>query len=715
MSQNSTLLQKALDSLNPSQRAAATHIDGALLILAGAGSGKTKSITTRLAYLIDEVGIPPSSTLTLTFTNKAAEEMRERALSLLSISHQSPPLLSTFHKFGLLFLRFHIAELHRASNFIVLDSADRRQILKHIAKNLPIALIESYISQMKNSALSPSEALNRAKNAESKVLNAIYTEYQAYLLNKNLLDFDDLLYLTYSILHEHSDIAQNLSKRYQYIMVDEYQDTNELQSRILKYLCCTHSNLCVVGDDDQSIYGWRGADVQNILTFPQNFDDVKVIKLEENYRSSRQILQVANRLIAHNSQRLGKTLKSIRGDGEAVRLHESENESDEAMFLAKDIAKRLSSGIKPSDIAILFRLNALSRSIEEGFNRAKIPYRLIGAIRFYERAEIKDLLSYLRLTVNIDDDFSFLRIINRPRRGIGKITQSNLESLAAKKGLSCIATLMQYPKECIDTLGEKYKPLSELVSHIERWRSYEDLMEVIEDIQEHIIFTFNKADEVDREANIAEFYGKCRDFALQNPKSHIADFLNDLALSTPSDEVSGEGVQCMSVHTAKGLEFQCVYVIGLEDGLFPLECDEYEMQEERRLGYVAFTRARDTLTLCHSRSRLYRGRRERLKPSRFLRESGILKGQIDSMDFVDSTESHHINTQAISANNMSTETFAKGMQVRHKIFGIGVIESVRADSNVGSGIKGHGNGQCRLVINFAGLRREILSNFVQRI
>lgn len=684
-------LHKAIAALNPAQAKAATHIDGAMLILAGAGSGKTKTLTTRLAYLINEVGIPPSSTLTLTFTNKAAQEMRERALMLLDSVQEAPPLLCTFHKFGLLFLRFHINALNRAANFVVVDSADKRAILKNLSKTLPPAQFDSYISSMKNAFLSPLQARAYAHSEEYKVMNKVYGEYEQYLREKNLLDFDDLLYLTYEILQNNEDIARAWSKRYEYIMVDEYQDTNELQYKILKSLCLTHNNLCVVGDDDQSIYGWRGADVRNILKFPNEFPSVKVIKLEQNYRSSEQILNAANALIAHNNERLGKELKSIKGAGSAVRLIENVTENDEASFLAKDISALLESGISPSDIAILFRINALSRSIEEGFNRAKIPYRLVGAVRFYERAEIKDLLSYLRLIVNRDDDFSFLRIINRPKRGIGKVGQEKLEQLAIKKGISCLACIEQYPQACREAIGEKaYKALYELSENLARWAAYSDLADMIEDMQNHIVFEFSKLDEVDREANIQEFYGLFRDYIISNPNNTLNDFLNDLALSSPTDEVVGEAVSCMSVHSAKGLEFKYVYIVGFEEGFFPLQKGDDEIQEERRLGYVAFTRAKDNLTLCFATSRFYRGKREILKPSRFLRESGLLGG-------IESKQSDTNTAQ-------NEEAFTKGMQVEHKLFGIGVIES----------IDGKG-AQSRLKINFAGLERVILAPFVKKI
>lgn len=689
-------LHQALQSLNPKQKEAATHIDGALLILAGAGSGKTKTLTTRLAYLINEVGIPPSATLTLTFTNKAAQEMRDRALSLLSNAYQAPPLLCTFHKFGLLFLRFYIKVLEREANFVVLDSDDKKAILKSLSKALPVSHFDSYISNMKNSTLSPQEAATYAHSPEYKLMNRIYAEYESYIQKKNLLDFDDLLYLTYKILSQRSDIAKEMSQRYQYIMVDEYQDTNELQYKILKSLCTTHNNLCVVGDDDQSIYGWRGADIGNILRFAKEFSGATTIKLEENYRSSEEILQAANALIAHNTERLGKNLKSVKGSKGfmgAVRVIENDDEAQEATFLAKEIARLCENGENPSDIAILFRVNALSRSIEESFNRFKIPYKLIGAVRFYERAEIKDLLSYLRLIVNADDDFSFLRIINRPKRGIGKVTQSKLEQLSQSKGLSCLACLEQYPLESKAHIGEKaYTALVKLQKDLSKWRNMADLSEMIEDMQENLIFEFSPLDEVDREGNIYEFYGMFKDYVIHNPTNTLDEFLNDLALASPSDEAVGDCVSCMSVHSAKGLEFKHIYVIGFEEGFFPLYRGENdEIEEERRLGYVAFTRAKEHLSLCYSKSRLYRGKREwQLRQSRFLKESGLVEG------------AESLRDSAVLES--SDDKIEIGSQVVHKIFGVGSVE----------GMEGKGE-QCKLRINFGGMRRVILRSFVEKL
>ena len=690
-------LSRSLDSLNPQQRQAVEHTEGALLILAGAGSGKTKTLTTRLAYLIEEIGVPAQHTLTLTFTNKAAAEMRERAMALLESSTQAPPLLCTFHKFGLLFLRFHIHHLGRSANFTLLDSDDCKRIVKKLAPNLAPQRVLGYISSCKNASLSPESAAAYAHTPESKALHRVYVEYEEFLRSKNMLDFDDLLYLTCEILRTHEDLRDETSGHYQYIMVDEYQDTNEIQYKLLSYLTSTHTNLCVVGDDDQSIYGWRGADINNILNFEQQFSNATLIKLEQNYRSTPEILQAANALIAHNTRRLGKNLQSTKESGQAVEILHSQDEAQEGSAIATIIAKELTQGKKAREFAVLFRLNALSRGIEEAFNKAKIPYQIIGAMRFYERAEEKDLLSYVRLVHNLSDDYSLLRIINTPRRGIGKKSQENLESLARAKQMSIAETFATYKSECAQVLGQKnFKTLEGFFAKIAELKELADSEKLafIESLQEWLDFSkeFNALESVDRIANIEEFYGVLRDFVVQNPDESLQDFLNTIALSSSSDEQGGECVSCMSIHSAKGLEFDNVFVIGLEEEMFPSNYYKFkpsesysfgsrpkisgdELQEERRLGYVAFTRARYKLYLCSVESRFVHGKRRFLRPSRFLTE---YSRQDDS----------------IKVNDM----------VIHKVFGTGRVCEVR-DSG----------GKVALKINFGGNERVILESFVQKV
>ncbi|NLU35234.1 MAG: UvrD-helicase domain-containing protein [Wolinella succinogenes] len=676
-----------LDDLNAAQREAATQIEGPLLILAGAGSGKTKTITTRLAYLIEEVGIPPSNTLTLTFTNKAAAEMRERALRLVQRRDMHPPLLCTFHKFGLLFLKFHIQRLGRKPNFVLIDGDDRKKILKNINDDLPVGLVESEISRMKNWLIMPDEALLSAQDKNYKLIASIYGKYEEFLKEKNMVDFDDLLLLSLKILEGDEELAKEVSEKYQYIMVDEYQDTNELQYKLLKKLCQTHNNLCVVGDDDQSIYGWRGANINHILDFPDHFAGAKVVRLEENYRSTAPILEAANSLIEFNKGRLGKTLKSVKGAGEAIEILESLDEGEEAQKVAKRIRTLLDSGVSPSDIAVLFRLNALSRSLEEGFNRAKIPFKLVGAMRFYERSEIKDILSYFRLIVNPHDDFSLARIINKPKRGIGKVTQDKLLLEAQRAGCSLFEL---YKKGTIEGLvsAKNHETLTGFFAMIEELQAVleESTLRFLERFEELSLlkeYFENSKETIDRVSNIEEFYGVFRDFILSNPMANLEDFLNDLSLKSDQDEVGDSFVSCMSVHASKGLEFEHLFVVGFEEGFFPMIREGSDLEEERRLGYVAFTRAKSHLAVSHVHSRFYKGKRTELLKSRFLKEAGLLEGSL-----------------VIEKRS----NFKKGDLVTHKIFGAGRVSEV---SGVGK--------EYKLKINFGGMVREILSSYVIKI
>ncbi|WP_299549775.1 UvrD-helicase domain-containing protein [uncultured Helicobacter sp.] len=699
-------MQDFLKDLNPSQYEAATTIDGALLILAGAGSGKTKTITARLAYLIDAVGIPPSNTLTLTFTNKAASEMQKRALSMIQSTTMHPPLLCTFHKFGLLFLKFYITHLGRKANFILADSEDTKRIVKDLNGDLaPLPLVLSEISRNKNAQISPNEALKSAHNDTYKHLAKVYEKYQEFLLQKNMVDFDDLLLLPLEIMQNHKEIAKEVSEKYQYIMVDEYQDTNHLQYLLLKCLCSTHQNLCVVGDDDQSIYSWRGANIQNILQFSEHFKGAKVIKLQENYRSTHTILQAANALIANNKERLGKTLVSTLGKGKSIEIFHTSNEQEEVEKIAKTIRNLLDSNVNPKDIAILFRLNALSRSLEEGFNRFKIPYILVGAIRFYERSEIKDVLSYFRVLVNLDDDFSLTRIINKPKRGIGKTTLDKVLHLAQEHKTSIYGLFNDSSKDGIlkGAISKKaYESFQEFFSTMLSLQESlkQSSLGFIDVFEEKIGLSealSQSNDEIDRVSNIEEFYGVYREYIKQNPLMEIEDFLNDLALRSDQEDVEMrkeskgvEGVSCMSVHSSKGLEFDYVFIIGFEEGFFPLVREDSNIEEERRLGYVALTRAKKELFLSYVDSRFYRGNRATLTPSRFLGESGV---SAIKMQFQKSLE-----------DDSNGDGFKKGDCVMHKIFGAGRVLEVSKSGR-----------ELKLKINFGGLVREILGSYVSRV
>ena len=682
-------MEKIFDKLNEAQTAAVKCTEGPVLILAGAGSGKTTTIISRLAYLIEVLGIPASSTLTLTFTNKAAKEMRDRALDMISESSY-PPLLCTFHKFGLLFLKFNIHLLNRQNNFVVIDTDDKKRIIKKINSEIPTPLIASEISRYKNSLMSPDDAYKQAELFNYQQIAKIYEEYENYLLENNLVDFDDLISLTYKLLDEHAELAQKISQKYQYIMIDEYQDTNELQLKLLQKLCSNHSNICVVGDDDQSIYGWRGAHIRNIMEFDSDFKGANVFKLENNYRSREPILKVANALIEHNRSRLGKKLIATRGSGDDVTILNSNDENEEARKIAQKVTKLLDSGVPANNIAVLYRVNVLSRSIEEGLNRAGVAYKLVGGLRFYDRAEIKDLISYIRVITNFHDDFSFKRIVNKPKRGLGKASIEKIELAAHAKSSSIFEYIKNVPhaelemlvrKKNAKTLKNFIKDIQE-VARVSRESTY-TFIDVLEDTFHLKDIYKGMQDEAERVLNMDEFYGLFRDFVKNKPEASIDEFLNELTLQSEQDQIEGECIYMMSIHASKGLEFDHIFIIGMEEGFLPLVGDGSDLEEERRLGYVSFTRAKESLTLSHAASRFYKGRRSDLQKSRFFNEAGLCEGSLK-----------------LEKNT----SYKKGDLVRHKIFGTGRVTGVSKSGR-----------EFKLSINFAGTKRDILASFVERL
>jgi DNA helicase-2/ATP-dependent DNA helicase PcrA len=671
--------------LNEAQIEAVKHIDGSMLILAGAGSGKTMTITTRLAYLVS-LGICPSTILTLTFTNKAATQMRNRAFSLIE-DVTIPPLLCTFHKFGLLFLKLHIHKLDRKNNFMIIDTDDKRRILRSLDKDIDVRDIASSISKFKNSLQTIEDA--KLLRAEGSVVTAVvYEQYENYLEKNNLVDFDDLLLLPYKILQRFDDIAKATSEKYRYIMVDEYQDTNELQFKLLKKLCTTHDNICVVGDDDQSIYEWRGATIKNILNFDKNFKDTKIVKLEKNYRSTNEILKYANQLIEHNPDRLGKKLIGTKEQGDKPKVYESIDERLETQKIIRDIKELVACGEDPNNIAVLYRVNALSRQLEDGLTKAGMSYKLIGGKRFYERLEIKDIVAYFRAIAHPHDNFSFKRIVNVPKRGIGKTTVQKLDNLSKQTNIPIFELLNNSQHEDMITLvGQKnYRTLKLFVASIL------ELQDVLNDTKNRFVDAFedmfeirssykNMVDGADRIANIDEFYALSRDYFLEDIDNNMHNFLNKISLSIEKDELSSDAISLLSIHSSKGLEYEHIFVVGLEEGFFPLP--KSDIQEERRLGYVAFTRAKTTLTLSFVHNRFYKGRRAILTKSRFLSECGLIQGGLVIQ---------------------KSKSFKKGDTVKHEVFGMGVVVIAKL---VGKSYK--------LTINFGGTKREILSDFIKII
>lgn len=708
--------------LNKAQQEAAAHIDGAMLILAGAGSGKTKTITTRLAYLIDEVGIPATSTLTLTFTNKAASVMRTRALNLLTHNAGQNPLLCTFHKFGLMFLRLYIERLGRKNDFVVIDTDDAKKILKNLLNDdekLSVPTILNHISAYKNELASVEDAFKELdfiqgfEREKYQKIARYYKAYQEMLLRLNFVDFDDLLLLSYNILNADENFAKEQSAKYHYIMVDEYQDTNELQFQILQKLCTTHENIAVVGDDDQSIYAWRGAKIENILNFQKQFHNVKLVKLEQNYRSTSLILDAANSLIEHNKRRLGKTLISTKETGQDIELLQSYDEKDESQKVCVAIKGLLKEGIKPSEIAILYRVNALSRALEEALMKAQFPFKILSGMRFYERAEIKDIIAYLRFLLNHNDDFSLKRIINKPKRAFGETSFKKLQNKAKELNLPLFETLctLQGTKFFSAKLDKEMATFTNAIMQLSQIDDLRLLLDEFEKLIKLKDFYKDSTDGDERVRNIDEFYANVKERADKGEIASINELLNEISLQSEQDEVEGECVYLMSIHASKGLEFDAVFIVGLEDGFFPILSEDGDIEEERRLAYVAITRAKKRLFLSTTNSRFYRGSRSyNLETSKFLGETGVLDENELEVIFEpeemkrikDENLSKKLGAQGLKANlaKGANEPLKKGDLVKHKIFGIGRVVGAH---------KG------KVGVNFGGIERTIMTEFLEKV
>lgn len=708
--------------LNKAQQEAAAHIDGAMLILAGAGSGKTKTITTRLAYLIDEVGIPATNTLTLTFTNKAASVMRTRALNLLTHNAGQNPLLCTFHKFGLMFLRLYIERLGRKNDFVVIDTDDAKKILKNLLNDdekLSVSTILNHISAYKNELASVEDAFKELdfiqgfEREKYQKIARYYKAYQEMLLRLNFVDFDDLLLLSYNILNADENFAKEQSEKYHYIMVDEYQDTNELQFQILQKLCTTHENIAVVGDDDQSIYAWRGAKIENILNFQKQFHNVKLVKLEQNYRSTSLILDAANSLIEHNKKRLGKTLISTKETGQDIELLQSYDEKDESQKVCVAIKGLLKEGIKPSEIAILYRVNALSRALEEALMKAQLPFKILSGMRFYERAEIKDIIAYLRFLLNHNDDFSLKRIINKPKRAFGETSFKKLQSKAKELNLPLFETLcaLQGTKFFSAKLDKEMATFTNAIMQLSQIDDLRLLLDEFEKLIKLKDFYKDSTDGDERVRNIDEFYANVKERADKGEIASINELLNEISLQSEQDEVEGECVYLMSIHASKGLEFDAVFIVGLEDGFFPILSEDGDIEEERRLAYVAITRAKKRLFLSTTNSRFYRGSRSyNLETSKFLGETGVLDENELEVIFEpeemkrikDENLSKKLGAQGLKASlaKGANEPFKKGDLVKHKIFGIGRVVGAH---------KG------KVGVNFGGIERTIMAEFLEKV
>ena len=632
------------DTLNKPQKEAVFHTEGPLLILAGAGSGKTRVLTHRIAYLIEEKGVNPWNILAITFTNKAAEEMRQRVDSLVGIGAESI-WVSTFHSMCVRILRRYIDRLGYDNRFTIYDTDDQKTLMKEVCRKTDIdtkrfkeRMLLSVISSAKNEMILPEEfELNAGGDFVQLKIAKVYKEYEAQMRANNALDFDDLLVKTVQLLETQPDVRENYQERFRYIMVDEYQDTNTVQFRLVSLLAGKYRNLCVVGDDDQSIYKFRGANIRNILDFEKEFSDAKVIKLEQNYRSVGNVLEVANSVIRNNKGRKEKTLWTDNEKGEKIRLRQFDTAYDEAQFIAEDIKDETAQGANYSDHAVLYRTNAQSRLLEEKFVAMNIPYKIVGGINFYSRREIKDVLSYLKTIDNGKDDLAVRRIINVPKRGIGLTTINRIQESAAARGIGFYDALSA--PDLIPGIGRSASKLDSFAALIEyfKGRSEESgvtdlLTEVIEKTGYTESLEADDPEELEaRVQNIDELVSKaavyeesCSD---RGERPTLSGFLEEVALVADIDSVAEDRdyVILMTLHSAKGLEFPHVYLAGMEDGLFPsymtvTSDDREDMEEERRLCYVGITRAEQKLTMTSAMRRMVRGETQYNKVSRFMKE-----------------------------------------------------------------------------------------------
>ena len=712
-----------LDNMNDMQKQAILHTEGPLLILAGAGSGKTRVLTHRTAYLIDEMRVNPYHILAITFTNKAAGEMRERIDDIVGFGSESI-WVSTFHSTCVRILRRYIDRLGYDTNFTIYDADDQKSLMKDICKRLEIdtkqfkeKMFLSVISSAKDELIDPIEFENRAAGDFTKRKQAmVYKEYQQALKANNALDFDDLIFKTVELFKLDKEVLSSYQERFKYIMVDEYQDTNTAQFELIRLLASKYKNLCVVGDDDQSIYKFRGANIYNILNFEKHFPDAKVIKLEQNYRSTQNILDAANSVIANNVGRKDKKLWTENGEGEKITFEQLDSGYEEADFVARDISRKIRQGeARYKDCAVLYRTNAQSRLFEEKFITSNIPYKIVGGVNFYARKEIKDLLAYLKTIDNGRDDLAVKRIINVPKRGIGATSINRVSNYAMDNDIDFYSALRRAAD--IPGVGRAESKIRPFVLFIQGLKAKAELLSVSQ-LLEEIIEQTGYVDELRAEGtdeaearieNINELISKTVAYEESTDEPSLSGFLEEVALVADIDDVDSESdyVVLMTLHSAKGLEFDNVYLAGMEDGLFPsymsITSDNAaaEIEEERRLAYVGITRAKKNLTITSARMRMIRGETQYGKVSRFVKEipGELLKGEIyeprtSGYEERPSSASTYqkarrafkdvpvytpvLNQKSFASNNTSGVAldYAVGDRVRHIKFGDGEVKAI---------------------------------------
>jgi DNA helicase-2/ATP-dependent DNA helicase PcrA len=727
------------DTLNDRQCEAVKHTEGPLLITAGAGSGKTKVLTCRIAHLL-ELGVAPYRILAITFTNKAAKEMKERVTNLVGAQADSI-WLSTFHSFCAKLLRFEVDGFHGYTrNFTIYDSSDQLVLVKDCLKKLNLddkqftpRSVLGTISSAKNVLMDAKAFAAKASDFYEQKVADVYAMYQEKLRENNAVDFDDLLFLAVRLLQENEEVREKYQSRFQYILVDEYQDTNHAQYALTKILAARWRNICVVGDADQSIYAWRGADIRNIIDFTRDYPDAASIKLEQNYRSTKTILHAANAVIDNNESRPKKTLWTENPTGNKIIHYQAQTEHDEADYIAGVIYNRHEISHEPyGDMAILFRTNAQSRVLEEKLMRYAIPYTMVGGTKFYDRKEIKDVLAYLRLLYNPEDSLSLTRIINVPKRNIGATTMEHVAAYAEAQGISLFEALsstdeIPVTKRAKASLENFAAMIFDLLNDIEG----KDVLSLIETV----IKQTGYGDMLDKEAehdpqgesrkeNVGEFLSVAKDYMDSNPEGNLQDFLENVALVSDVDdfESTDSKVTLMTLHAAKGLEFPVVFLTGLDEGLFPHSrtlMDPAQVEEERRLAYVGITRAERQLYVTNAVTRTMYGRISAYMPSRFLaeipsqfmedyhRKSAMPQSRTTA---VPGKQRVSILTKPVASSlpkkHAVTDTFAKGDKVRHKIWGIGtVLDVIGEGPNMQMKIQFPTKGVRQVVVKYAPLEK----------
>lgn len=707
--------------LTPPQQEAVRHVDGPLLIIAGAGSGKTRVLTRRVAHLVS-LGIPASSILAITFTNKAAGEMKQRTEKLLGRSirdfgrlDQPWPTICTFHSLCLRILRHYAPAIGLPTNFSIYDSSDQSKVVKEALKllelsttNFPPGNVHAKISNAKNQLLSPADFTRSAGDFYSKTIARIYEKYQKLLTANNALDFDDLLLRTAQAFRDHQPMLNELQERFQYILIDEYQDTNRAQYVLAHALALKHQNLCVVGDPDQSIYAWRGADIRNIMEFEQDYPHAKVVRLEQNYRSTKTILAIASKLIAHNTQRKEKTLWTENDQGEKATLFLCGDEHDEAYAVTQKLKQlKQKHNYSWNQVAIFYRMNSLSRVMEDALRKENVPYIIARGVEFYNRKEIKDVLAYLRVIANPNDEVSLDRIANTPARGISDSTMKQLATHAIGTDTSLWETFRQADK-MNNLTARAAKACKGFVEQVTEWRKFafadEDddagghaemfaktgkkgrvtlLMEKV--VRQSGLEEFYKkagGDEQDELGNINELITSAAEYDEGNPDGNVVDYLAQVSLVSDTDHLKDNGgaVTMMTLHAAKGLEFPVVAMIGLEEGCLPharARDDQNQLEEERRLCFVGITRAQEKLILSKAACRTIRGLRERTVTSHFISEMSqkhievIDRASADSFD-----QDDDLRARLDEESDRAKSKFKKGQLVRHKMFGLGRVAEV---------------------------------------